>query len=206
MAACAPACFGQSSVSYSDSIGLQTTTWDDTVTIPMFDPALGELVGIDFSLTGQLDGSAAFESLDNSPAEVMIDFSGEITLYRPDLTEIVTAIPLLSNSMNVTAYDGLSDFGGTSGATFNNLQAEQTESISSGAESADLPLFTGPGTIDLPVGAAGTSMGSGGGNLILQFLQEGAAAVEVTYHYVPEPATMGLVLVSSLVTVFRRRR
>jgi len=177
-------------VCYSDSIPLTTTNWNHTVTIPRFDPAMGILQSIDFELSGTIDGSAKFESLDNAPSNVTMSFQGQLVLTRPNLTQLVVVLPVANFANSVTAYDGTTDFGGTSGVTYPSVNASQTNMATSPRPVSDLTLFSGPsgnpGTIVLPVSASGTSVASGAGNLITQFQQKASAIVRVCYHFLPD--------------------
>ncbi|UCD29230.1 MAG: PEP-CTERM sorting domain-containing protein, partial [Planctomycetota bacterium] len=194
-------------VSYSDSISLQSTNWSSSMSIPKFNPTWGILQSIEFSLSGHVEGIAKFESEDNAPATVTMDIQADIELQRPDLSTILITIPLAQTSDNVTAYDGNTDFGGTSGRTYSGLSADQTETTTSPPPASDLVLFTGFGNIILPVDATGTSTGSGAGNLILQFLTSASAEATVTYIYeVPEPATVSLLAFGGLWMLSRKRR
>ena len=166
----------------SDSIPLQTTNWSNTVTINQFDPALGILQSVEFQLTGGIFGSASIESLDAQPSTVTTDYQAAITLTRPDLSVLVVAVPNQNFVDMLTAFDGTIDFGGTSGITHANISVQDMQQATSSTP-ADLALFTGPGTIILPVDAAGSSTASGSGNLITQFLTDAEASVTVCYNY-----------------------
>lgn len=189
------------------SIALSSTNWTDSISVPQFDPGLGTLTQIDFSLSGHVEGSAKFESLDASPATVDMALKATITLQRPDLSSLVTVIPVANTSDNVAAFDGTMDFGGVSGKTYTGLSGDDVLAFSSPPPLADLALFTGLGSINLPVSATGTSIGSGAGNLITQFLTSASAEASVTYHYdpVPEPASLALLAAGGLMALRRRR-
>ncbi len=178
------------SVSFMDSIPLMTTNWTDSVTVSKFDPDLGDLLSIDFELSADSQGAAMFESLDAQPATVTLNFEVSVALQRPDLSLLVAATPTVQTIDNATAYDGTTDFGGTSGVSHPNLNANTVEMASSPPPMSDLALFTGPagnpGTITLPVVAMGNSSGSGAGNLILQFMSMAGANVTVTYNFAPD--------------------
>jgi len=192
-------------ITYTDSIPLSATGWSDSVSVPKFDPALGTLNSIEYTLSGHVEGTAAFENQSPSEATITMDLSAILKLQRPDLTTIVITIPVASTSDDVTAYDGVLDYGGTSGRTHSNLSNDLSESITS-SSAADLSLFTGTGNISLPVEAGGASSGSGSGTLILQFSTAASAEVEVIYNYtVPEPATMGLLSLGGLALIRRRK-
>lgn len=194
------------SISYSDSIPLSTTNWASSVSVPKFNPALGTLLSIDFTLTGYVQGSAKFESLDAQAATITMNLSASVKLHRPDLSVLAVSLPLVSTTDNATAYDGTFDFGGTSGHSYFGLSGSDTVTTSSPPPPSDLVLFTGLGNITLPVDATGASNGSGAGNLILQFATDASADVTVKYTYkVPEPGSLGLLSLAFL-RMLRRRR
>jgi hypothetical protein len=193
-------------ITYSGSVGLARTSWTNSITVPQFNPALGSLDSIQFILDGHVEGSAAFENKDASPATVTMDLQALLKLYRPDNSVLVLTLPVATTSDNASAWDGLDDFGGTSGKTYSGLAANSSDSaITSSA--ADILLFTGIGNITLPLTAAGASTGSGAGNLLLQFSTDASANATVIYNYtVPEPATMGLMSLAGAALLFRRGR
>ncbi len=169
-------------VTYSGSLPLAATNWSGSMTFPKFPPELGCLDSICVSLAGHVEGAAKFESLDGGPATVTMNLQSTITLQRPDLSTLVVTIPLAQTVDNVTAFDGVIDFGGTSGKTYSGLSGDKTESKCT-STLADIALFMGPGNITLPCVATGSSNGSGAGNLILQFNTSASSGAEVTYHY-----------------------
>jgi hypothetical protein len=183
------------SVTYSGSIALAPTNWNNSLIIPKFDSALGCLDNICFSLNGHVEGTAKFESLDGGPATVTMNLQSTLTLQRPDLSTLVVTIPLATTVDNVTAFDGIVDFAGTSGMTYSALAGSSLDTACS-STAADKALFTGAGNITLPCVGAGSSNGSGAGNLILQFSTSAAADAQVTYTYSPcvtpsKPPTWG---------------
>jgi hypothetical protein len=185
------------------------TNWNTAVTIPKFDPTVGDLVRVRWRIIGQVSGSASFESLDAASATITTSLSASIALTRPDTSLLSVAIPVVNNSDSVTAYDGVIDFGGTSGKTYAGL-AGSALATSSSTAAADLALFTAaaPGdTISLPVSAMGMSSGSGAGNLLLLFETFASASVRVCYEYtfIPAPSAMGLLAVGGLAATRRRR-
>jgi hypothetical protein len=173
---------------FTATVPLQSTNWNTTMTFPKFDPALGTLQQIDFTLSGNVQGTARAESLDASPTVVTTNFQAQITLTRPDMSVIVVTIPIATFMDSFTAFDGTIDFGGTSGATHANITANASNTATSPPPITDLALFTGlpnnPGTISLPVLAAGTSNASGSGNVITQFTTMADASCTVCYTYV----------------------
>lgn len=167
---------------HTASVPLSSTNWSDSITIPKFDLAGCYLDSVCFSLDGHVEGLAMFESLDAAPTTVTMNLQATIALERPDNTPLATVIPLAQTSDEVTAFDGVTDFAGTSGRTYSDLSGDETESACT-TDPADFALFTGTGDITLPAEATGSSFGSGAGNLVLQFNTSASVGVTVTYYY-----------------------
>lgn len=192
-------------VSHSDSIPFTATDWTDSVSIPRFDPALGTLDSITITLTSRVRGSIRLESQDEAPALVNTALAANVELFKPDNSVLTTGGPSVSNSDFLTAYDGVLDFGGTSGRSYLNLNQTDTETLNILGSSPDGLLFIGLGSLALPVTAMGESTADGAGNLLLIFNTQASADVLVEYNYtVPEPATLGLMGIGAL--LLRRRR
>ncbi len=193
-------------ISFSGFVPLGTTNWANSITFPRFNPALGTLDSIEFTLYGHVEGSAGFENKDAAPATITMDLQALLRLRRPDDSLLVLTIPVVSTIDSASAWDGADDYAGTSGKTYLNLAADSIDSAVTSAP-ADIALFTGIGNIILPVTANGASTGSGAGNLLLQFSTSASAEASVTYHYtVPEPAAAGLMGLAGMFLLPRRRR
>lgn len=184
-------------VTYGPSdTGLLTTNWATTVSLQKFDPALGTLNSIKFILDGHVEGTAKFESQDAEPSVVTMDLAAILKLQRPDLSTLVVTIPVVSTLDNPSAWDGVDDFAGTSGKTYNGLTGDDSNSVTT-TSAADKALFTGLGSIILPTMGSGASTGSGAGNLLLQFETKASAAAWVTYDYTPVPEPSSLIALMS---------
>jgi hypothetical protein len=181
---------------YSDTIVTQNTNFTLSFSIPKFNSGLGTLDSITYTLTGNVLGDAKFENQDGSPATVTMAVQAILTLKRPDLSTIDIMIPAANTSDNVTAFDTVLDYGGTSGKTYTGLSDSHVDGPTVLSSGADLALFTGAGNILLPFVASGASTGSGGGNLALVFATQAGGSISVTYTYhndVPEPKVYGAI-------------
>lgn len=183
-------------ITQSQTITQQKTNINTSLIFNLFNLGPGfELTKVSFTIDGDVFGSASVESRDSEPSTIDMELSVTLTLFDPSNSALVISIPLFSQSFNATAFDGLIDFGGTSGATFTGLNASQsvTESYT---DAATLAEFTGPGVISLGFTAIGTSQGSGAGNLVSEFSTQASGDIEVVYEYrstvVSEPSIVAL--------------
>lgn len=176
---------GTATVQFSDQVVLTTTNWDRTVTLPKFDPTLGQLLSVTLTLNGRIEGQAAVESSDSSAITITTQFKADITLARPDNSVLAIVIPQVNNTANLQPFDGTLDFNGPSGQTYPNLMQSAQQTVTSPPPPSDLVLFTGAGNIVLPVLARGTSQAIGSGNVTTSFATKAAAVVTVVYLYNP---------------------
>lgn len=191
------------SVSYTATVPSSTTDFTSNFNLSQFNPSLGTLTSIDLKLVGSSTGSIQFESRDASAATITTNLSSTVSASGPaNLT--VTTLPLNSSSTAVSAYDGVTDFGGTSGRTFNNLTASDTQTTSLNSGFAP---YIGNGNVVFTLTANGNSTVSGSGNLVTSISQASGGVSTITYNYtpaVPEPASMAVLSIGALGLIRRR--
>jgi hypothetical protein len=201
---------GPYSASFPVGGGSTALDFSSSMTIPKFNVAGGTLTSVTFTLTGNLTANQDFENRSASSATVTMTSTGTMTLKRPDTTTLVVTIPVVTNSKAVAAFDGINDSAGTSGFTFPATSTSLAQTTTySGA--SDLALFSGAGTISLPLTAAGVSSGTGAANLSTAATMVGSASATVTYTYstaapVPEASTYGAIGAVSFVGFIGYRR
>jgi hypothetical protein len=182
-------------ITQTATIASTDTDWANSLSFTKFNAGLGTLNSITFSLSGTADGSLFVENTSTkSGATITSTLQATLTLTRPDLSTLVTIVPLGGFTDTVTKYDGVLDFGGTSGKTHSGLSFSASNSFVS-VSASDFALFSGAGFIFLPVTADGSSTFTGGGNLVSGASETADATVTVTYDYtkkVPEPLTLSL--------------
>ena len=162
----------------------QTTGWTNSVPVVPFDSSLGILEAITLSLTGDEAASVAAENEDATASTVSTTQTATLALDMPDGTTAVSVAPSISAAMSLGGYDGTADFSGTSGGIDQGLTQTTTASVTL-TDPADLALFSGSGTVALPLSAIGTSTLDGPGNLLARLLAQAGATVSVSYTYAP---------------------
>jgi hypothetical protein len=186
-------------VTHSASVPLQTTNWSSTLTIPRLDPVVGVLQGVTIEVQDSLVVTIQYENRSpNSGSTLQDSVYATVDVLKPVSGSYVTAISQLYQTGTVGVFDGVVDFAGTSGVSFFNMVSATNWSATLTAP-ADLAVFAGTGTVDLPCQAVGRAfLSSTGGNNTHIVRTKAAAVVRVTYTYTPNsvaarPRTWGAV-------------
>ena len=70
VAALAGVAVANETICYDATFSMSRTNWSSNLVVPKFDPALGNLVRVSWTLNGDVTGSASFESLDASDTTI----------------------------------------------------------------------------------------------------------------------------------------
>ena len=191
-------------ISFSDSYGLATTNWSQELTLQKFDTTLGHLNSVTFNYGGDVLTTLRVESLDATSSTITAT-SGAALIFGGPLSQTLS----IGGSGNIllSAFDGIIDFGGTSGAIVGPFSASKSETLTL---LNALSAFQGLDTYGITVNAQGQTSASGAGNLLTQVSTAALAQITVTYDYstttVPEPASMALVGLGMMGLAAVRRR
>ncbi|WP_020465971.1 choice-of-anchor E domain-containing protein [Singulisphaera acidiphila] len=166
------------------SFAATPTNYTKSATIPQFDPSLGTLTSVDVTFAGTLASQIRVESRDANPMTVTGHTEGTLVVQAPGIADLMLR-PTSTVTFPASAYDGVPDFGGTSGKDFGNVSADDTKSVTL-TTPGDLAAYTGTGTVPFSVGAASSSAAAGPGNLLTEISSTAAATVNVVYHYLPQ--------------------
>ena len=159
------------------------TNFTKSATIAQFDPSLGTLTSVDVTFAGSLTSQIRAESRDANPMTITGQTEGTLAVQAPGIADL-TLRPTSTVTFPAAAYDGVPDFGGTSGKDFGAVAADDSKSVTL-TTPGDLAAYTGTGTVPFSVGAASSSAATGPGNLLTDISSTGEATVNVVYHYLP---------------------
>jgi hypothetical protein len=194
----------------SDTTGLITTDFSNVLSVDQFDPALGTLNQVTLTVTGRLYGGGVFENLNGSPVDSSMRYILDQSL---DITQGLTALLGMTKTtdttltINVPAYDGTFDYGGTSGYTETPFDVTD-DNVFTYTLTLDLAPFIGTGTVDFDAVADATATVYPANGVVCGTYSYAQATIEVVYDYtpVPEPATMCLAGIGAVALLLRKRK
>ncbi|WP_392531375.1 choice-of-anchor E domain-containing protein [Nostoc sp. C117] len=199
------------SFSYTSSTDYDyTDIVDAPLSIQKFDSSLGTLKGVTIGFTGDVLGNAGFENKNTRQSQVTVNLASELSL-EVNNQSIFALNPQNSYAYQVVKYDGITNFGGTSGKTVSGLTATQS-ATQSYTDSQFLQSFIGNGNIDFLFSAIAKSTVIGSGNIASYVETLAKANIKVTYDYdeaksVPEPSTtLGVGLIAGLCLLSQRKK
>ncbi len=171
----------QTTVLQQQTIANAPADWTRTVTFAQFDPTLGTLQDVRVDIAATVGGAISVESLEATPATIDAALSGQLGVSTGG-TLIAADTVVASGSASLAAFDGSTDYLGSSGTSFAVAQAGATEAIYQPGNIGLAP-FIGTGSIDLTASAGIRTDASGAGSLQLQASASAGAVVSLQYDY-----------------------
>jgi len=156
--------------------------WSQTINIPQFNSSLGTLNAIKVTFRCVVDGTLRGEN--TSPTSDAILTS---TLSANCLTSgfNLSLSPSTNFSFNAQPFDGVLDFGGTSGFTNSDLTDSAFGSTAFLSDSNTLNQFAGSGNVTFSISATGASVVTGPGNFVAGTTTFAQGFITVEYDYTP---------------------
>jgi len=165
-----------------------TAPWSTSVSIPRFDPNVGTLTNVRVLLRVNTLGNCAFENRSAATAQATANVTGTVnaTLGGPPGgggATTVSASTTVPVSVSAPQFDGVNDFGGTSGGLIANLQGTNTNT----AAPLNLNAYTGTGSLSIALAGLNQSTVSVPANFGMRPGVAVGAVIEITYVYTPHP-------------------
>ena len=196
----APAAWADA-VTYSATpvIGITPVNWGPTsISVPQWNPSMfpgATLLKVTLTYDGTVLGTIQYENEGPGAHSVTGTLAAAEKLWDPDGNLLLTCTPTASQADLLPAWDGDTDFGGSSGRTYTDVTGS-AQSIFWTTGSPYLTMFTGVGDVVMTTQAQGSSFMTGGGNVASEFSTSAGASLQVTYDYeetaIPEPCTLAL--------------
>ena len=131
-------------VSYSGSFTQISSSPDQVVALPRFDPELGTLTGIEIEVNAQLDVVASLENLERNSTVLRVSQENSIRVTGPG-DAIVASAPAQTFTAALGGFDGNTDFSGSSGIRFPRRSSSVNTLVSIPDASGGDPGATDPG-------------------------------------------------------------
>jgi hypothetical protein len=176
-----PSAVARETVEYCDTLNNSGPSLNYNHTLPLFDPGLGNLVQVNLTLDLEILQNYSLENEGNVSQTVDAESEGNLLITLPDETSI-SANASSSISEELAAYDGKTDFGGSSGKTIESVESRGSAEREY-QELSDFVASFQNETVSLPVEISTGSRTSG--NIVFGLSTVAESKVCVTYTYAP---------------------
>ena len=175
------------------TISTDVATWLRSLTFDQFDPTLGTLLNVRVSVGDTVIGSLGIENLGPTDATVAASIAGGVTVSGPTGTVLGYSYATAGMAVQLSAFDGTTDFAGLSGVAASGVNGTRTEDFILAATNPAVGAFVGQGQINLIAnGLVSGLQVSGGGSLRLESSASIGAEVGLQYQYeVPDSVGNG---------------
>jgi Hint domain len=181
----------------TQTVATETTDSTQPISFTQFDPSLGTLVDVRIGVVGDVNGTASIENLGAAATPVQISLPVDFEVFSPDGTEQGTLALDPVSTVNLGAFDGSTDYAGSSGTIDNGIVASGTTVV---VDAGNLTAFIGTGTVGVTTKTlGGDAVETGGGNLLTTLQTEAGAVVSVQYDYIGTSDGSGVVASSGYI-------
>lgn len=201
-------------ITQNDSINYQLTGFQNQeMSFEKFNDESGRYVldSVTISLSGDVLGQAEMENRGEQASLIEFTLGALLSLTTDTGQELITILPEFSDTFSATAFDGLIDYSGTSGAVYSGIHAFHTESVTF-FDTNSIALFLGLGSMSTFLSSDAQSNVSGGGNLSSAFISDARGAIDVSYNFtdttvdVPEPTSIAILGLGLIGVAFAKRK
>jgi hypothetical protein len=161
-----------------------TTDFTQNGSINQFDPSLGQLTSVQITYQAAIHTDMKAENLDAAAQTVTTSVNGDLKLQVGTVGALDVGVNV-NQTKQLSAYDGVSDFAGTSGMDSGEKDSGDTKTLTLTAGQNDLSAFIGTGTVSLSNIATATSTASGSGNLLSTIQTTATGKATIVYTYTP---------------------
>lgn len=166
------------SVTHTATVFPTRTNWSMTNAVPQFDPSLGTLTNVAVGIAVNVSTQFRVENRDTiawlTEARADVIATGTVAGYS------ATATLTNSYATTLSAYDGVLDYGGTSGFTVTIVGSDSESAVPS-----DFTPYIGTGTVPLIASATGVGFYDGSGDSRFIVNTFASALVTITYEFSP---------------------
>lgn len=172
---------GVETATYCDTLTISGLSSEGNHTLPLFDPSLGNLVGVDLAVELEVHQNFSLENKGQIGQNVSADSEAVLLIDMPNLSSISVNVSS-SVKENLAAYDGETDFEGSSGKTIEGTKSTGTAKEkylepSDFVASMQNETVVLPATIDIISGVRG--------NIVFSLSTVAESELCVTYTYEP---------------------
>lgn len=156
------------------------TDWSHNLQLPKFSAATGNFVSATVTQSVDITSAYKVESRDGAPRTISLSLEGaSVTSSVPGFSSVSAFLPAGNRTYAFTAFDGVVDFAGSSGAAggFGTGQEDRNEI------STNDSIWVGEGFLVIPASSIASTTQSQSGNLRLEWDTQSAVRTCVTYTY-----------------------
>ncbi len=176
-------------VTQCQAIPFSTTQVDHNFSVPKFDGALGTLTGVQVNAYSGIKQIWALENRSTSAASFKITSTMPASFTLPNASNLALDYSYNSGIFSIPAFDGVSDYVGTSGKSLDAWRYEGSAVSNNYTPTADFVAANAGESVTLPYssGEGSMSLVGGGGNALFTIRTQASAGVCVNYTYTPPP-------------------